>query len=187
MRLFVAIDLDDLARQAIAAEQLRIAGSLAPRHSSIRWVDPARLHLTLAFLGQVAETVTPAIVEAMSTAIDVARFTAVFQGLGVFPPHRAPRILWLGVSDGARQMGLVHEAVASRLRALGVAVEERSFHAHLTLARWRTSRAGDAPRALACDRRAIVADATVDHVTLYHSQRLPAGPRYLPLARATLS
>ncbi len=55
MRLFVAIDLSDEARAAAAAEQKRLAAALGGGRSSLRWVKPDQLHLTLAFLGEVDE------------------------------------------------------------------------------------------------------------------------------------
>jgi 2'-5' RNA ligase len=165
MRLFVALDLDDDARLAIAALQQRVAKALEADRS-IKAVDPAHMHLTLAFLGEIAERDVPAIVDALSTSIGVDPFAAVFQGLGVFPPRGAPRVLWLGVAEGSDEIVEVQRVVARRLEVLGVALEPRPFHPHLTLARWRTSRPADRPRALSVESRAV-AGMNVDHVTLY--------------------
>lgn len=186
MRLFVAIDLDEDARQAIGAEQKRIAKAIDDDRSALKWIDPAQMHLTLAFLGEIADRAAPPLVDAMSAALDVAPFVAVFQHLGVFPTSRAPRVLWLGVTQGARELATVQRTVADRLRPLAAALDERPFHAHLTLARWRTSRPRDATRALSCDRHTIVARTAIDRVTLYRSRLSTSGPSYTPLARATL-
>jgi 2'-5' RNA ligase len=80
---------------------------------------------------------------------------------------------------------LARLAVGLTLRA-GVAVEDRPFRPHLTLARWRTSRPADGRRARDADRHQEVAAVKVDHITLYHSQLSPAGPTYTALARVTL-
>ncbi len=53
MRLFVAVDLSADAREAIAAEQKRIAAAMAASKSSLKWVKPEQAHLTLVFLGEV--------------------------------------------------------------------------------------------------------------------------------------
>ena len=184
--MFVALDLDDDARRAIAALQQRIAKTLGADRS-MKTVDPAHMHLTLAFLGEIADCDVPAIVDTLSTNIDLRRFAAVFQGLGVFPPRGAPRVLWLGVGDGSAEIVEVQRVVARRLEELGIALEPRPFHPHLTLARWRTSRPADRPRVLSADPRCAVARVKVDHVTLYQSRLSPAGPAYIALTRANLT
>ncbi len=186
MRLFVALDLDDDARRAITALQDRVAEALGVDRS-IKTVDPAHMHLTLAFLGEIADRDVPAIVDTLSADIIVRRFAAVFQGLGVFPPRGAPRILWLGVGDGSAEIVEVQQVVAGRLEGLGIAPEPRPFHPHLTLARWRTSRPADRSRVLSADSRGAVARVNVDHVTLYQSRLSPAGPAYTALTSASLT
>jgi RNA 2',3'-cyclic 3'-phosphodiesterase len=186
MRLFVAIDLDDVARAAIAQTQRRLA-EILDTDRSLKWVSPAHMHLTLAFLGEIAEPVVPAIVENLSLNIDARPFTAVFRNLGVFPPRGAPRVLWLGVGDGASDVVGAQRVVADRVADAGVALDRRPFHPHLTLARWRSSRPKDARRALAVGPETPTARVDVDHVTLYQSRLTSAGPVYTSLARATLT
>src|SRR5205809_4097642 len=99
MRLFVAIDLGDEVRAAIAAEQRRVGEALGGARSTLRWVRPEHIHLTLVFLGEVDEGSSGAIVDAMSEPLDHAAFALVLGGLGVFPPQGAPRVLWLGVES----------------------------------------------------------------------------------------
>lgn len=188
MRLFVAADLDDRARQAIAAAQKRIGTSLGDAsRSSLRWIRPEHTHLTLAFLGEITEPQVPQIVAAVSPQIPVPPFTAVFDSLGVFPPRGAPRVLWAGVGAGARELIELQREVADRLERTGVRLERRPYQPHLTLGRWRTSRPADARRALAADRHATIARAMVDRVTLYQSRLAPSGPSYFALARANLT
>ena len=69
MRLFVAVDLDDAARTAIAAEQKRVAAAMDDARSSVTWVKPDRMHLTLVFLGEVSDAHAPAIVDAVSRLV----------------------------------------------------------------------------------------------------------------------
>jgi 2'-5' RNA ligase len=186
LRLFVALDLDDDARRAIAALQQCVVAALGAERW-IKTVDPSRMHLTLAFLGEIVEESVPPIVDALSTSINRRPFTAEFQGLGVFPPRGAPRVLWLGVGHGGSEIVQLEREVASRLERLGVALEQRPFHPHLTLGRWRTSHPADRQRVLFAEPRAAVAVVHVDHITLYQSRLSPAGPAYTALARADLT
>jgi len=186
LRLFVAIDLDDIARQAIAQTQRRMADAL-DTDRALKWVSPARMHLTLAFLGEISPPAVPAVVHALSLNVDVRPFAAIFQNAGVFPPRGAPRVLWLGVAGGASEIIDTQRVVAGRLTGAGVTLERRPFHPHLTLARWHSSRPAAAARALAGAPHTPVARMNVDHVTLYESRLTAGGPVYTALARATLT
>src|SRR6266700_3220933 len=85
MRLFAAVELSDDARAAIAAEQQRIASALGTAARSLRLVRAGHMHLTLAFIGEIAEARAAPIVEVMSPDIAQAPFQVVFGGVGTFP------------------------------------------------------------------------------------------------------
>ena len=187
MRVFVAIDLDEAARAAIADEQRRLKAALGETGSSVKWVRADHMHLTLVFLGEVPEPGVQALVDAVNEPVAQAPFDLAFGGIGVFPPRGAPSVLWVGAATGAGESIELQRQLADRARRLGVAPEHRPFHPHLTLARWKTSRGADRPRALAAGSERVIATVRVDHATLYHSRLSPAGPTYTPLARATLS
>ena len=185
MRLFIAVDLPEEAREAIAAEQARIAAALDG--ATLRWVKPEQAHLTLVFLGHIdAERVT-AVVEAVGADVDVAPFEMVLEGAGVFPPRGAPRVLWVGTAAGAAELIALQRRLSARAAALGVALEERPFHPNLTIGRWRASRPSDRDRALAAARPGPIARVHVRHATLYESKLSPSGPAYIALTHANLT
>jgi 2'-5' RNA ligase len=182
--LFTAVELSDDARAAIALEQQKLATVLGAVARSLRFVRAGHMHLTLAFIGEIADARTAAIAEAMTADIAQAPFQVDFGGIGTFPRDGAPRVLWLGVVRGAPELIELAAHVARRLAAVGVAVEPRPFRPHLTLARWRErSRAGRPRLAESTD---FVARVDVGAVTLYRSRLFQAGPSYTALARARL-
>src|SRR5947208_12205985 len=140
MRLFIAVDLSDEARQAVGAEQKRIAAALNRAGSSLRVIPPERMHLTLVFLGEVEEARVPALCEASARDVDAAPFDIGFRELGAFPPRGAPRVLWIGVNRGSNELIGLQRTMSARVAALHVPLEDRSFSPHLTLGRWRESR-----------------------------------------------
>jgi 2'-5' RNA ligase len=184
MRLFAAVDLSDAARAAIAAEQQRIAIALGAAARSLRFVRAGQMHLTLAFIGEIAEDRAVPIVDVMSSDIARAPFQLVLGGVGIFPPSRAPRVLWLGVLQGAEDIIVLGALVKRRLVEAGVAVEPRAFRPHLTLARWRTR--GHSGRLRLGESTDLMARVDVGAVTLYQSRLLPTGPSYTALACARL-
>ncbi len=184
MRLFVAIDLDAAARTAVAAEQHRLMMALDT--SSMRWVRPEHMHVTLAFMGEVPDAGGAAIVDLMRADLEAPAFTVAFAGLRVFPPHGVPKVLWLGLGSGMIEVAALQGRVADRLRAIGVALDRRAYHPHLTLARWRGATRADRRRAEAADRGEEIARVVVAAVTLYQSHLSSEGPRYTALARTHL-
>jgi 2'-5' RNA ligase len=105
----------------------------------------------------------------------------------MFPAHGPPRVLWIGIGRGEQEMIAVQRELAGRVRRLGIELEDRAFHPHLTLARWRESRAVDRSRIAQAVATSVIARVHVDHATLYRSRLSPSGSSYTPLARATLS
>ena len=187
VRLFVAVELDRAAKAAIAEEQRRIAASLRDARSSLKWVKPDQMHLTLVFLGEVPEEQASKLVDAVGRPVSLPPFEIAFAGLGMFPPHGAPHVLWIGATDAARNLADLQQEMASRAAACGVALESRPFHPHLTLGRWSRSRASDRRIADGSSSAAVIARVDVREATLFHSRLGPSGSTHIALTRATLS
>jgi 2'-5' RNA ligase len=182
MRCFVAIDLPPGVRAALAAEVGRLRAR-APR-ADVRWTAVAAMHLTLAFLGEVAEERVPAIRDTLAGVTSSTPPSALAcAGLGTFPGPARPRVVWAGIAEGLRELGLLAAAVARALEPLGFAPERRPFRGHVTLGRVRSTR-GFAPLARALDAAggARFGEWTASHVVLYRSHLRPRGSVYEPLA-----
>src|SRR5262249_42877826 len=142
--------LSDDVRAAVASAQagLRMA---APR-ADVRWVDPAGMHLTLKFLGEVDAARVPDVEAALA---DVARRHAPLAraagGLAGFPGATRPRVVFAGIAGGLRELGLLAADVERACEALGFAPEARPFRGHVTLGRVRSPK-GLAPVVAALGR-----------------------------------
>jgi 2'-5' RNA ligase len=187
MRLFIAIELDDAARRAIASLQARLKAAPGGERSALKWIRPEHMHLTLAFLGELDEGPSRSVVEMIGQPLPVERFSIVFGGLGLFPPAGAPRVLWLGLTAGVSEVIAVQREIAARVTGLGIELERRRFQPHLTLARWRTSRRSDRQVPGTAEWAHAVARIEVEDVSLIHSRLTPAGPVYTPLSRGRLA
>jgi len=187
MRLFVAVTLPHEARAAIAAEQQKLAAATSGSNSLLKWVKAEQAHLTLVFLGNVEAGLAPAVIETVGRDVELAPFDMVLHGVGAFPPRGAPRVLWVGVTEGAENVTLLQREIAARVGTLGVPLEQRAFHPHLTIARWRESRPPDRDRAIGAASRGALARFRVSSATLYESKLSPAGPAYTALAHANLT
>lgn len=182
MRLFIAVNFPVDVRTALhaATEPLR---SAAP---AVRWVDPARIHLTVKFLGEHAADAVAPLLEALAPI--AARYDPVAMelgGLNAFPNLRQPRVVWLGVSADPK-LELLHHDVETACADLGHAVEARAYRPHVTLGRVR-DRLAD-PERLATAARAVSYGASVDaeRLDLMVSEHADGAPRYRIVGSATL-
>jgi 2'-5' RNA ligase len=125
-RLFFALWPPPEARGPLAG----LAGELARRCSG-RPVPAERIHLTLAFLGEVDE---PAGVRAREVAARLALppLDLVFDRVGSFA--RA-EVAWMGMSRPDPRLAAFAGELAARLESSGFRLDHRPFVPHLTLAR----------------------------------------------------
>jgi RNA 2',3'-cyclic 3'-phosphodiesterase len=130
VRLFVAVNLPDSVRRAIedASAALRQA---AP---SVRWLQPDNFHITLKFLGSVADERITAVRAAMEAAAHSPQFAMTVRGAGAFPNFRRPRVYWVGVDDD-NSLARLQLEVERTIAPLGFPTEARPFHPHITIGR----------------------------------------------------
>ena len=64
-------------------------------------------------------------------------------GAGRFGPARRPQVAWAGVDGDVGPLTGLASRLAAAARGLGLPVEDRPFHPHLTLGRWRPGRPAD--------------------------------------------
>jgi RNA 2',3'-cyclic 3'-phosphodiesterase len=176
VRLFFSVPLSDAARSAAAGvlrEMKRAAGD-AP----LSWTKDEQLHFTLAFLGEQPDTAIARLRRAAAACAQQAAFELSLSGAGAFPNPRRPRILWLGVADGGRELERLAASLASGVRSAGFELEDRPFRAHLTVARVKPGGERGASRALAAAAQAEIARMRVERLCLVQSQLSPHGARH---------
>lgn len=100
----------------------------------IRPVKTNQLHLTLKFLGEVLEKRLVGIEKELHL-IKLPSFEIEFTHLGFFPNERRPRVIWIGISEGKRQLTALAQEVDERLSKIGFPKEKRKFSPHLTVGR----------------------------------------------------
>lgn len=133
-RLFVAVEVDDADRSALAAWAREVVGD----DPSLRLVDAGQIHLTLAFLGHRALDEIPPLQELVAdfAATPVPAPLRTAGALWLSP--RRPHVLTVAVEDVAGALGALHQRVWGALEErLGVVRERRAFRPHLTVARVR--------------------------------------------------
>ncbi|WP_439817085.1 RNA 2',3'-cyclic phosphodiesterase [Zavarzinia sp. CC-PAN008] len=165
MRLFVGLSLPPELCQRLA-----LAAGGVPE---ARWVAPDSMHLTLAFIGEVDGAAANDACEALDRVWGEP-FDLALHGVGTFAQGTRPNVLWAGVRDSAALMQL-QERIATALRRTGIAIEERKFAPHVTLA-WLKADPGPRLGAWLADHALMGSEPwTVRQFHLY-SSHLGSGP-----------
>lgn len=177
MRLFVALDIPDAIRAALAKLIERLQGTAR----GARWVRAESVHVTLKFIGEVPEERISAIEEALARVHNGAPVEADFHGMGFFPNERRPRVLWVGVKAPPNLAELA-AAVGANLTKLGIEGETRAYAPHLTLARFKSEEG--LPRLLDEIRKIGAPEFGTIRTSEFHlfrSELLRGGARYTRL------
>lgn len=159
MRLFVAIDFPDLVHQQLQLIYGGIPGA--------RWVEPAQLHLTLRFIGEVDGRLASDIKAVLNT-VHVEPVTLVLAGIGHFPPRRNPEILWVGVEKNPA-LEEFQTKIESALARIGIARERHNFFPHVTIARLKHAPTGKIGAFMAAYNLTRTEPFLVDTFYLYSS------------------
>src|SRR2546426_241206 len=129
MRAFIAIEIPDDIREAIAETQAKLKNTRA----KVSWTKPANIHLTLKFLGEISEEQCAAVQAALTElTTHHSPFTVTVVGAGGFPSARSPRVLWIGCEEPTGVLAALQSEIEAALEKLGFPAEQRGFTAHLT-------------------------------------------------------
>ena len=134
-RLFVAAELDGSVEKYLS-EVATALGHITSR--KIRWIPPENWHLTLTFIGEVADQYTLQVADNIRYAsVGIPRFIVKIDELITFPNQGNPKILALKVLDGSRWLSCAKRRLEARLADLGLKIQSRAFSPHITLGRMR--------------------------------------------------
>lgn len=165
MRLFIAIDIDEIIRHDIAG-----LGRSLP---NTRPVAADQLHLTLKFIGEVDGSRALDIRDGLEE-VSRPKFSLCLKGVGVFPPRGIPRILWAGVEPHDNIVAL-RNAIEKKLADIDIPREKQKFSPHLTLARLKYCPLKRLQEFLAGNALLRTPDFPVEQFHLYKSQLTKGG------------
>jgi 2'-5' RNA ligase len=180
IRTFVAVNLDQAIRDKIgeAEKDFDIKG--------VKLVDPALIHVTMKFLGNVEENRIDDIAGALKK-VKVPPFTAHIRSVGGFPNARSPRVIWIGAEPG-ENFEEMNRQVEDVLAGIGFEREGR-FKPHVTIGRVKFSDPMQKQRLPQLFEKYNDFDAgtmQVDRIHLMKSTLSPKGPKYEALREISL-
>lgn len=133
-RLFIAASIPQAVRSEIFIESAASIGK-AFRDNSVRLIPENSLHLTLKFLGEVPETQTPGVAEAVEEACRPFSGRVILRTLQL--ELITPYVIALGIEDLTGGLSTLQSGIENSLERLGFPREARPFRPHITIARSR--------------------------------------------------
>lgn len=199
IRAFLAVELSQELRSEVAVVQQELKQRVESEKKGeirISWVQPAKIHLTIKFLGDVDEHVIDPLLGAIEQAVGSQPSVNVpLERLGAFSSPHSPRVLWIGPSENweqgveGKRVIEIHGAIEQACESLGLLREAKPFSPHLTLARIKTG-GRHIGVALATsgvlDQPLSVGSLAVESVVLMKSELKPTGSVYTRLCETRL-
>ena len=134
--LFIGAPLSMRSLKAVANAASDLKERSASSDLDLRWVAPARYHVTLKYLGWTQPAVVPAIRDVVATAVAGHKaFDMRCRELGAFPSLAQAQVLWAGLDDRMGDLGGLAKKIGAATEELGFPEEARKFHPHVTMAR----------------------------------------------------
>jgi RNA 2',3'-cyclic 3'-phosphodiesterase len=188
-RLFIAVQIPPDQIEKITNISDYFQSQVPPK--SMKWVDPANLHITVKFLGETPREKIEQIQTILEQSVrSLTPFELSIEGLGMYPHDRQPRTIWLGI-EGSEPLVAYHEQLDDALSLAGFEKDKKPLSPHLTLARVRDRMDRDTVHQIGSTLSQFKVDSLgtlkVNEIKLIESKLTPKGPIYTPLFAASLS
>ena len=190
IRAFVAIDIPRNVKEELVREYEGMKGRFRGAVGrGMKWVDPSNWHITLKFLGEISEDMVPGCEEILNSCARVhERFRMRLRNVGCFPSPGRPRVVWARMEEDRATLAALASCLDTAFEELGVAREERPFHAHLTLCRIKRPSPSHAPRIISLmEKRFSTRWFEVGELCLFKSTLTSSGPIYSLILKIPLA
>jgi 2'-5' RNA ligase len=188
VRAFVATPVP--SRLVLTLQKFQAALRARLRGNEVRWGKPEQLHLTLKFLGDVAEGTLSDLAESLKCACaGTTAFQLGLKGIGCFPDIRNPRVIWVGVNGELEKLRRLQERIEAATKDCGDHAENHAFQPHLTIARVKAFGRETRPIGEVIEKTKApqLGRWQVQQIELMQSELTPQGSRYTALATFALS
>jgi RNA 2',3'-cyclic 3'-phosphodiesterase len=136
VRSFLAFDLEN---EEVKKKLTTIQTLAVQTGADLKLVEPENIHMTIRFLDDITLNMAEKIFMEMSKT-QFKPFNIELRGIGVFPNLVYPRVLWVGIGQGAEQLQNIVYQIEPRIRNLGFQPDHKGFSPHITIARIRSVR-----------------------------------------------
>lgn len=179
-RIFLAIGLDTYWQKKVMKLESELAGLNLPDY---RIMPSNKLHITIHFWADINLTQISTIIDCTSHICQAFRaFTVALHNIIVFPSEHKPRVIAVKIEQDAMLKAL-REQLSIEYLEHGVAVEERTYKPHISLARFSKKIPLENPL---LKNPFDPEPMYIEQITLFESSVSEQGNIYAPLAKFEL-
>lgn len=134
IRVFVSLKIAEDVKEELKT----ICSDLAEEPEHYKWESNEKIHLTLKFIGDVADNLIPPISNELEFVKTYPALDFSITKFGFFYRNGIAKILWAGLKTDSTVYKLVKE-LNYRLEKFDIKIEKRKFKPHLTLLRIKST------------------------------------------------
>ena len=177
MRLFTAVEIEN--EEALnKIIKVKNAISSCGSRRALKPVEDENVHITLRFIGEVSDESLPEIIECVRSVEAIKSFTIEIRGVGAFPTISKPRVIWVGIDEGAEELRKLKELMDPCLNPYAKP-ERNPYTPHITIARVKGRINSECFRGIIdAFGNELFGHSTVISVKLKRSILKPEGPVY---------
>ena len=186
IRTFIGVEIGEKSRVQAA----NFSKKLQELNADVKWEPPHKFHVTLKFLDEILnEEVNDICVRVQRAVKDLPPFTLGLRGAGAFPSVTKPRNVWVGVSEGRKEITELARRVDLAMQEVGFPRELRPFTPHVTLGRVKraTPALAELSELLAQYENIDLGKSYIQSVTVFASHMARSGSNYTVLATCPLA
>lgn len=184
IRAFICLDLSFSLKNRLEKLGLELQKQSTTR---VSWVKAHNFHLTLRFLGDIAEDRVKNIQSCIEKAcLGVKTFNLEVNKLGAFPNLRHPKVFWVGINGNTSTLISMQHKLEQELIAEGFGSSDHPFSPHLTIGRVKDGNGQDISNKLS-QIEFIPESFLVKEIILMRSDLKPSGAVYSKLASIKLA
>ncbi len=176
-RIFIAINLPENIKQKLNLYQERLEEIPA------KWTKKENLHITLVFLGNVAEAEIPEICKIVERVVQKnSPFFLILKSILYGPPKKPPRMVWVKGEESLELGQLQKDLEKALIEQTSFQKENKGYAPHITLARikqWQFKQMDQ--EALPEVNEEISLSFPVNSIEIMESKLRPQGPEYFIL------
>ncbi|MFN3598211.1 MAG: RNA 2',3'-cyclic phosphodiesterase [Aquificaceae bacterium] len=174
VRVFVGFFTTKRIQEAVERLQSKSEGFIRGK-----WVEPQNFHMTFQFIGEISnEKMVDVLKVLQETAQNLKPVKVKYKGLGVFPNLDRARVLWIGISDGHKQLVELAKSIVRANRHIGIRDEGKPFYPHVTICRIKEFEKKPLKDFLRQHENTLFGEDIVDRVALIKSSLTSVGPIY---------
>jgi 2'-5' RNA ligase len=178
MRLFIAADLPGEMKLQIST----LVEKFRSRTRSVKWVREENVHITLYFLGEVAESDIEELIGIIESAISgMSQFFTKVGEISAFPSPTRPRVLWVGVDDPQKGLTNAYSAICDTLHNSDLEMhrEKKDYTPHITIGRVKGRFDRNIEHILHTYQNQMFGEVHIKELVLFRSILQREGPRYV--------